>query len=195
MTPGEPAGPTQRVWSVAVRLGHWALAASVLIGLILHEGGPWHERLGYAALAIATWRVGYGLLTRDRFARFAYFVRGPRATLGYAAALAAKTEPHHTGHNPLGGWMILALLTAVLLAGASGALFTTDRFWGDETVLLLHSIAGWSLALLVPLHLAGVVFTSWRQRENLVKAMVTGRKAMDHSSRAPELPHQPHQPH
>ncbi len=159
-----------------MRLGHWALAASVLTALVLHEGGPWHERLGYAALAIAAWRTAYGFITQDRFARFTHFVRGPRATLTYAAALATKTEAHHAGHNPLGGWMIVALLCAVLLAAASGVLFTTDRFWGDETVLLLHTVAGWSLAVLVPLHLAGVVFTSWRQRENLVKAMVTGRK-------------------
>jgi cytochrome b len=170
------------VWNAAVRLGHWALAGSVLTGLLLYEGGPWHERVGGAALWIAAWRVAYGFITRDRFARFSHFVRGPRATLGYAAAVASKTEAPHSGHNPLGAWMILALLTAVLLAGASGALFTTDRFWGNETVLLLHSMAGWSLAVLVPLHVAGVVFTSWRQRENLVKAMVTGRKAVGHSS-------------
>jgi cytochrome b len=166
------------VWSAAVRLGHWALAASVLTALWLHEGGPWHERLGYGALAVATWRIAYGFITSDRYARFGHFVRGPRKTWAYAVALAAKTEPHHTGHNPLGAWMILALLAAVLLAAASGALFTTDRFWGNETVLLLHTVAGWSLAVLVPLHVAGAVFTSWRQRENLVKAMVTGEKVV-----------------
>lgn len=71
-----------------------------------------------------------------------------------------------------------ALLAAALAAGASGALYATDRYWGDPTLIALHALAGWSLALLVPVHVAGVLFTSLRQRENLARAMVTGRKVL-----------------
>ena len=53
--------------------------------------------------------------------------------------------------------MVVALLFTALMAGASGALYVTDRFWGDETVWRWHAIAGWGLLALVPLHLAGVV--------------------------------------
>jgi len=159
-----------------VRAGHWALAGCVLACLLLHEGGRWHERLGYAALALAAWRVVFGFTARDTFARFDGFVCGVRATLAYARAVRLHREPHVLGHNPLGGWMIVTLLAAALLAGASGALYATDRFWGDPVLYAIHELAGWSFALLVPLHLAGVVITSIRQRENLARAMVTGRK-------------------
>ena len=167
---------TLPVWTLAVRLGHGALATGVLGALLLFEGGAWHEALGYVALAVATWRVVYGWRTRDAYARFGAFVRAPADTWAYARALPRGQEPHHLGHNPLGGWMIVALLAAVLLAAGSGALYDTDRFWGDPVVYGAHQIAGWSLAVLVPLHLAGVVFTSLRQRENLVHAMLSGRK-------------------
>ena len=173
---GAPKPPSVLVWGPAVRLGHWALAGSVLACLWLHEGGAWHERLGYAALALAALRTSAGWWARAPQLRFAGFVAGWRATTGYAAALLRRAEPRHLGHNPLGGWMIVALLGCALLAGGSGALNATDRFWGDPVLYGLHRIGGWALAVLVPLHLSGVLLTSWLQRENLVRAMLDGRK-------------------
>jgi cytochrome b len=175
--PETPAAPV-RVWALPVRLAHWALAACVLGCLAMFEGGRWHELLGYGALVVAALRLGIGGvgLRRDSPARFGRFVLGPAATWRYACSVRAGREPRHLGHNPLGGWMVLALLLAALVAAASGALYVTDRFWGDEAVWRWHAIAGWSLLGLFPLHLAGVVFTSIRHRENLVRAMVDGRK-------------------
>jgi cytochrome b len=72
--------------------------------------------------------------------------------------------------------MILALMACVIALGVTGWLYTTDRFWGDETVETVHRAFAWTLYALVPLHVAGVVFTGVRQRENLVRAMLTGRK-------------------
>jgi cytochrome b len=164
------------VWSAAVRAAHWALAGCIGACLWLHEGGAAHERLGYAAAALAAARCAVGLRPRALRLRFAAFVRGPRATWAYARAMLARREPRYLGHNPLGAWMIVALLACALAAGLSGALYATDRFWGDETVYALHRGAGWALALLVPLHVGGVALTSWLQRENLLRAMIDGRK-------------------
>lgn len=164
------------VWSAPVRLAHWALAGAVIGCLVLHEGGRWHEALGYTALAVAALRTAGGFVARTPRLRFARFVHGPAATWRYARAVLAHREPRHLGHNPLGGWMIVALLLCALTAGASGALYDTDRFWGDPLVYGVHQVAGWSFAALVPLHVAGVLFTSWRERENLLAAMLHGRK-------------------
>jgi cytochrome b len=164
------------VWSAWVRLGHWALAACVIACLLLHEGGSWHERLGYTALALALWRVGMGWFARARHLRFSAFVQGPAATWAYARAVLARSEARHLGHNPLGGWMIVALLLCALVAAGSGALYNTDRFWGDPLISSIHGAASWSFVVLVPLHVGGVVLTSLLQRENLLRAMFTGRK-------------------
>ena len=167
---------TVPVWSAAVRAGHWALAACVLACLWLYEGGNWHERLGYAALALALWRVALGLTTSTLHLRFTAFVSGLTVTLSYLRALVMRREPRHLGHNPLGGWMIVLLLASAVLAGGSGALYNTDRFWGDEWVYAVHRVAGWAFVVLVPLHVGGVLLTSLLQRENLVLAMFSGRK-------------------
>ena len=168
------------VWDPLVRLLHWGLAASVigafLLGDWLHRPDhAWHERLGYAALAIVALRAAWGVVG-PRHARFTGFVRGPRATWAYLRQLLRHTEPRYLGHNPLGGWMVVALLLNTLLAGASGWLGTTDAYWGEPWVQDLHAWSGQAFLPLVALHLAGVVFTSLRHRESLVRAMLTGRK-------------------
>ena len=164
-----------RVWPAWQRLLHWALAASIGIALVTHEGGRLHEASGYAALALAGARIAVGWLG-PRAARFVAFVRGPRATLAYARAALAGQAPRHLNHNPLGAWMVLALLLAAALAGASGALYVTDRYWGVAWVIGVHTVCGWSLAVLVPLHIAGAIVTGYLDRENLVAAMFHGRK-------------------
>jgi len=103
-------------------------------------------------------------------------VRGPRAVLRYAVQLRAGREARHIGHNPLGGWMVLLLLACVAGLGLTGWLYTTDRFWGMAWLDQLHQALAWALLALVALHLAGVLFTSLRHRENLVAAMFSGDK-------------------
>lgn len=171
------ADPEVTVWALSTRIGHWALAFSVLTCLLGPEGGDVHEWLGYAALALALWRVVVGLGSRQPQLRFSRFVQGPSATLAYTRALLARREPRHLGHNPLGGWMILALLAGAIGAGATGALYVTDAFWGAEWLEELHEALGEGMFILVALHVGGVVLTSLLQRENLIKAMWHGRKA------------------
>ena len=165
-----------KVWDPLVRIGHWALVLCVAAAWITSEGGHvWHERFGYATLAIVAIRIVWGFVG-PRYARFRQFVRSPDATLAYARKTLSGTEPRHVGHNPLGGWMIVALLMCVMLTGASGWLFTTDAFWGVEWVEEVHEFFANSLLVLAGLHIAGVVFASWRHRENLVAAMVSAYK-------------------
>jgi cytochrome b len=167
---------TIRVWDPLVRVGHWLLVTSVLTAwLTRHSPGRWHEWLGYAALAVVAVRFVWGWVGTQH-ARFADFVRGPRATLSYARMVLTGREPRTLGHNPLGGWMVVALLTTVALVCATGWLYTTDRFWGVEWVETVHSWLSDALLVLIALHVAGVLYTSFHHRENLIAAMLHGRK-------------------
>ncbi len=166
----------QTVWSPWLRLLHWLLAVSMITSFVTHEGGgKLHEYSGYVALAAACVRVVMGF-AGSGYWRFSQFVRSAPATLAYARAVVKRAEARHIGHNPLGGWMVLVLLADALATGLSGWLFTTDRFWGVEWLETLHGALGQALLPLLLLHVAGVIFTSFRQRENLVAAMLDGRK-------------------
>ena len=165
-----------RVWDAPVRVLHWSLVLSVATAwLTRHSPGRWHEWLGYAALAIVLTRALWGFFG-SRYARFVDFVRAGPATAAYTRSLFSGSEAHFVGHNPLGGWMVVVLLVMVAAVGFTGWLYTTDRYWGVEWVEELHETLSNILFLFVALHLAGVIFTSFRHRENLVGAMLHGRK-------------------
>jgi cytochrome b len=177
MTVAEPrTRPMAPVWDAAVRILHWTLVLSVATAwLTRHSPGRWHEWIGYAALAVVAARIAWGFIG-SRHARFADFIRSAPATAAYTRDVLAARERRFVGHNPLGGWMVLALLAMVVLVGFTGWLYTTDRFWGVDWVEETHETLSNILFTLVALHIAGVVFTSIRHRENLVASMLHGRK-------------------
>jgi cytochrome b len=164
------------VWDRFVRIAHWSLVISVAAAwLSRHADGRVHEWLGYGALAIVAMRFVWGWIG-PQHARFGSFIRSPAATIVYARQVLARSEPRHIGHNPLGAWMIVALIAAVILVCGSGWLSTTERYWGVEWVARLHEGSSNLLLSLVVLHVAGVAYSSLRHRENLLAAMVHGRK-------------------
>lgn len=159
-----------------MRLLHWSLVASIVAAWWSSDRtGAAHEYIGYAAVAIVLARLLWGF-AGNRYARFAQFVRAPEPTVQYLRAVATGRSARHLGHNPLGGWMVLALLACVSLLALSGWAATTDLLWGYAWPVRLHVGVAWTLVGLVVLHVSGVVFTSWQHRENLVIAMITGQK-------------------
>lgn len=165
-----------RVWDLPVRLLHWLLVVSIA-GAWYTSGriGAVHEYVGYAAAAIVAARLAWGFLG-NAYARFSQFVRPAAPTLGYLRGVLKGAAPRYLGHNPLGGWMVIALLACVALVALTGWAATTDLLWGYAWPVLLHTVFAWTLVGLIALHVAGVVFTSWQHRENLVAAMITGDK-------------------
>ncbi len=173
-----PADTTRStlIWDPLVRAGHWLLVISVLSAwLTRHAPGRWHEWLGYAAWFIVAVRCVWGWIGSPH-APFRDFVRGPRATWSYTRAMLKRQEPASVGHNPLGGWMVVSLLLVLLVVCASGWLYTTDRFWGVAWVDRLHSTSSDVLIALIALHVLGVLYASQRHQENLIGAMIHGRK-------------------
>jgi cytochrome b len=85
-------------------------------------------------------------------------------------------ERRYLGHNPLGSIMVIAFFICVASVSFTGWLFTTDLFWGYGWLSTLHEILAWLLVVLVIFHVAGVLFTALRHRENLIAAMITGNK-------------------
>jgi cytochrome b len=165
-----------RVWDAPVRVLHWSLVLTVATAwLTRHSPGRWHEWIGYATLAIVAARFIWGFAGAG-YARFSDFMRPASVTIAYTRDMLAGREARFIGHNPLGGWMVVVLLVMVVLVGFTGWLYTTDRYWGVAGVEELHETLSDVLFGFVFLHIVGVLFTSIKHRENLVGAMLHGRK-------------------
>ena len=168
--------PSTLVWDLPVRVFHWLLVLCFAGAWITAESEHWrlvHVTLGYTMAGLLAFRVLWGLVG-TRHARFASFVRGPRAVLGYLKSLVGRNPEHHTGHNPAGALAIVGLLALTAVTAASG--FATYDELGGEWLEDLHEGAANAMMLLVVVHVLGVVVSSFVHKENLVRSMFTGRK-------------------
>jgi cytochrome b len=189
----------QRVWDLPVRVSHWLLALCVLAAWLTREPrlADLHAAAGYCALVLVAFRLAWGFVGTAH-ARFSDFRFGPRAALGYLADSLKGAPRHYTGHNPAGSWSVYFLLAGVLavcVTGviAIGAMFAMGPFSiplppaSTDTLREAHEWLAWILLAVIAVHVAGAVASSVLHHENLVAAMVNGRKAV-HEPGSAEVP-------
>ena len=164
------------VWDWPVRLGHWLMVGGFIVAWLTSESETFrllHVISGATVLAVATFRLPWGFIG-SRYARFVDFVRGPRAVKDYAAGLLKLEPAHHVGHNPAGGWAIVLLLGLGILTGLSG--WANYNEIGGDFLEELHEGLAVTMLTVVFIHIAGVLSGSLMHGENLVRAMLDGRK-------------------
>lgn len=174
------------LWDWPVRCFHWALVLAIPLAWWTAEEGHllWHERLGYAVIVLVVFRLAWGFWG-SHAARFGVFLRGPGTVARYLRnGMSEAGQP--AGHNPLGGWSVVALLGLVLLQAVSG-LFNSDDIlfdgplhhlasseWQDRFGVI-HELAFNGLLALVALHILAVAWHQWARGEKLLQAMLRGR--------------------
>jgi cytochrome b len=190
---------TVRVWDISIRIFHWSLVVTFTAAYVTGEvEGELHGNIGYIVLALLAYRLLWGLVG-SRYARFSSFLFGPGETLRYLTDLLGGRAKRYLGHNPAGAVMIYLLLLSLVITVWTGLeLYAVEgkgplaanavtlvavasandeegkageEFWEE-----LHEFASHISLLLIALHIAGVIVSSRLHKENLVKAMVTGRK-------------------
>ena len=164
------------VWDWPVRIGHWLMVGGFVLAWLTAESETFrlvHAVSGGVVLAVAAFRLPWGFIG-SRYARFVDFVRGPTAVKDYANSLLKLEPAHHVGHNPAGGWAIVLLLGLGILSGFSGWAIYND--FGGHLFEELHEGLAMAMLTVVFIHLIGVFTGSLLHGENLVPAMLTGRK-------------------
>lgn len=214
---------TVQVWDILVRIFHWSLVAAFVVAyLTSEEENPLHVYSGYVVLGLIVFRLLWGFVG-SKYARFSNFVYSPSEVIRYVKNARSGQNPRYLGHNPLGGWMIMAMLITLFVVTLSGlkvydieegqeeqavasssfSLISTakaeqevekedddedeggaenqaeaeegdeaeEEFWEE-----IHEISSNFMLFLIALHILGVVSSSRSHKENLVIAMLTGKK-------------------
>lgn len=164
------------VWDVPTRVFHWLL--------VLCFAGAWltseserlqmiHYAFGYSACVLVLFRLIWGVIG-TRYARFAQFLIGPKEMITHFKDVLTGNQHPSPGHNPVGGIVMVGLMLIILLIGLTGYL-NVKEFLGDFMGEAHEAVASLALALVI-IHIAAAVIMSLFQKENLVRAMINGRK-------------------
>jgi cytochrome b len=188
---GADVAATVNVWDRFLRFFHWTLVLCFAIAFISGEvhASTIHELVGYALCLLLAARVYWGFKGTE-YARFRAFIFPISEVLTYLRSMLNGNPKHYFGHNPAGALMVFTLLGVLALIFASGFLsLGTIDFGGplaflanivsDETSYAFRHVHGFlthAVLALVVLHLLGVLVGSIQHKENLVKAMLTGKK-------------------
>lgn len=179
-----------RLWDAPVRIVHWLLVVLIAFSWWASEDHlNWHRWSGYTIIGLVAFRIYWGFAGGGA-ARFASFVKGPRATLAYLGTLGKRDRATVPGHNPLGALSVLVIL-AVLLAQVGTGLFVVDidafeggplsdrvSYDAGRAIAELHELNFRILQALVVLHVAAVLFYLVWKRTDLTGPMITGKRVL-----------------
>lgn len=173
------------VWDLPTRLFHWLLVALVANAWLTYKFGDigmyWHKWNGYALLVLLLFRIIWGIIGSST-ARFRDFVRGPARVISYL-----REGGPSLGHNPAGGWSVIAMLALLTMQAVAGLFATDDIIVSGPLKFLvssdtasalsnLHRQGYYILLALVALHVAALLFYRFVKRDNLILPMITGYK-------------------
>jgi cytochrome b len=193
------------VWDPLIRIFHWSLVVLFVIAYLSgEEESSIHTLSGYGIIGLLVFRLVWGFIGSTH-ARFSDFMFSPARVTVYLKSLFSNRPDRYAGHNPAGAYMIYALLLMLVVVSYTGlkvygleghgplanATEVTlieramadeneehEKHDGDEEFWEeIHETASNLTVLLVIIHILGVILASWQHRENLIKAMITGRKS------------------
>jgi cytochrome b len=179
-----------KVWDLPTRLFHWGLVSvfvfQFVTGDILDSAMQLHIYGGYVALGLILFRIIWGFVG-SYHARFVNFVYSPATAIDY---LTGKHTQIYLGHNPLGGYSVLAILAVMLTQAVSGLFMTDDIFLDgpyhgalgsgvDDTMNFLHHNAFTLMWGLIGLHLIAIAYYTLKKKKALIPAMIHGNKPIE----------------
>ena len=178
---------TIKVWDPLLRIFHWSLVLFFSLAYITED--DWlnlHVIAGYTIMMLIAFRAIWGLIG-PRYARFTQFIKSPSEVLSYMKRMLRFKAPHYLGHNPAAAAMILGLLLSIIMVCFSGMVIIAAEGQGPlantffsainaEWVEEIHEFLANFTLLLVIMHIAGVLFSSLLEGQNLVRSMITGLK-------------------
>ena len=193
---------SHRIWDLPVRLFHWLLVVLIallwfsgefggldisttlpLMGNVYIDNMELHSLTGQTVLLLLIFRILWGIWGSTT-ARISHFMHRPARIKNKLTLMLKGRIEDSTGHNPLGGLMVLILII-VLTSQVLTGLFSSDGILYDAPLTHLvsgdvidvmtslhHQIFG-VLQILIVLHICAIIYYRLRGH-NLITPMITG---------------------
>jgi cytochrome b len=179
------------VWDLPTRICHWSLVVSIGYSwycVEIAQDMEQHFWSGYTILTLILFRFIWGFVG-SRYARFRSFLFPLKEIASYAKSVKSRnTNKHYLGHNPIGSLSALAMMLAILLQASTGLFNSDDYYFGPLSGLIDKNLAAFLssihqlnfdlLKLLIATHVIAILYYKFYKKENLSKAMITGKKTV-----------------
>ena len=199
MPPTHPPRRTILVWDLPIRLFHWLTVALVAAAYATWRMNwmDWHAYAGDALLTLVLFRLAWGIIGSDT-ARFISFLASPRAAFRHLTHILRRETDEQAGHNPAGGWMVMLMLGLLLGQTLTGIIDNNDvadagpltdilPAWLSNLIDDLHAWLWNALLAAIALHVLAIALYAVAKRQNLVRAMLTGRKTLPAEATPPRV--------
>ncbi|CCD93490.1 putative Cytochrome b561 family protein [Bradyrhizobium sp. ORS 375] len=182
-TPVNSRSDTVAVWDLPLRVWHWALAAFVLVACVTPNiFDRLHRLAGYAVIGLLAFRLIWGMIG-SRHSLFDRISLKLRAAPRYIVGMLRGETGRYLGLNPAGAAMLVVMLALLIVSTVTGVMQVSVRFFGIGWIEQAHSLSSNAIIALIAVHLLGTLWMSVLQRENLARAMLTGRKRLPGAAR------------
>ncbi|MFQ3206478.1 MAG: cytochrome b [Glaciecola sp.] len=186
------------IWDFPTRLFHWLLVIAItsqyITAELIDDAIQWHFYGGYFILGLLIFRLLWGVWGAY-YAKFSQFIVSPQRAIKYSSTFTGSNYEPSLGHNPLGAYSIIFILTVLLTQAISGLFVTDDIFHsgpyynavGDDTrgiMNWLHNQGFKAIWLFLTLHIGAIIVYKFAKKQNLVVSMITGYKSHKNKTRA-----------
>ena len=176
-----------------MRLFHWSMVIVVFAAVVTGFLSPawWldiHVIAGYALSTLILFRILWGVLG-SHYSQYKNFTLSPKSVIAHVRSLIDRTAGTFIGHNPVGAWVIVAVMVSLVVLVVSGLVglggqeklgplaFLMSYTIGNSAIGL-HELFSWLLLLLVLTHFMGVVVEQRIFKHPVITSMVTGHVAV-----------------
>ena len=184
----------KKIWDPVTRVWHWVLVLAVSVGwsfgkFMNFDIIQWHFYIGYLVLGLMAFRILWGFIGPEPV-RIRALIPSPRALFDYIRHMGRRQPSGTPGHNPLGAISVLLMVLAISGQAISGLFIESDDFFeygplaGYVSEATVNRMTWWHhftadvILVLVCLHVAAILFYLVWKRENLIKPMINGWKAV-----------------
>jgi cytochrome b len=180
------------VWDPVTRVWHWLLAFCVIGGWLLGEYRTfsimqWHIYFGYCTGVLLLFRLIRGIKGPKNI-RFAALVPRPGELYLDVMRIIDRRPSGIAGHSPIGALASLVILVLLSIQVVSGLLSEDDDLFHEgpladsvsSAIVVkatgIHNINSSLILIVLGMHVLIMLFYYFWKKENLVGAMISGRK-------------------